>query len=118
MQDLGYDSHNSIQILGSLWILSVFYFVRLLIYLPLIIVLSRCFKKLKSYRKNLQNRLIIGEWVLISLEAYFEFLIAGYLNISYSLKNRTGEITGYFTAFYSITVAAIILPSLMIYVLT
>lgn len=86
MQDLGYDSHNSIQILGSLWIFSVLYFVRLIIYLPLITALSRCFTRLESYRLNLKKNLVIGEWVSISLEAYFEFLIAGYLNILYSLN--------------------------------
>lgn len=54
----------------------------------------------------------------ISLEAYFEFLIAGYLNISFNLKEKSGELTGYLTSFYSLAVAVIILPSLMIFVLT
>ena len=54
---------------------------------------------------------------MISLEAYFEFLIAGYLNISYSLRDLSGEWTGYYTSFYSLTVATFILPALMIYVL-
>ena len=81
MQDLGYDSHNSVQILGSLWIFSVLFFVRLILYLPLIMILSQCRKSLVSYKKDLKKRLVIGEWVSISLEAYFEFLIAGYFNI-------------------------------------
>ena len=85
MQDLGYDSHNSIQILGSFWVFSVFYFMRLIFLLPLVSVLSRCFKKLVTYKQDLKQKLIIGEWVTISLEAYLEFLIAGYLNIQYSL---------------------------------
>ena len=86
MQDLGYDSHNSVQILGSLWVFSVIFFVRLILYLPMIMTLSLCRKSLVSYKKDLKKRLVIGEWVSISLEAYFEFLIAGYLNILYNLK--------------------------------
>ena len=91
MQDLGYDSHNSVQILGSLWILSVIFFVRLVLYLPMIMALSLFFKKLVPYKKSLQKRLVMGEWVKISLEAYFEFLIAGYLNILYNLNEKSGE---------------------------
>jgi len=91
MQDLGYDSHNSVQILGSLWILSVIFFVRLILYLPMIMALSLFFKKLVPYKKSLQKRLAMGEWVKISLEAYFEFLIAGYLNILYNLNEKSGE---------------------------
>lgn len=78
----------------------------------------RCFKKIKTYRRNLQDRLVIGEWVLIALEGYIEFLIAGYINILYPLKNKSGEIAGHFTAYYSIAVAGIVLPLLMIFVLT
>ena len=69
------------------------------------------------YQQELQKGLLIGEWVTISLEAYFEFLIAGYLNISYSLREKTGENAGYFTSFYSLVVAVLIMPALMIYIL-
>ena len=85
--------------------------------MPLITVLTRCFKSLEGYQKNLKKNLLIGEWVTLSLEAYFEFLIAGYLNILYSLNEQTGEKTGYITSFYSLGVAAVVLPALMIYVL-
>ena len=57
------------------------FFVRLILYLPLIMTLSLCFKSLVPYKQGLKKRLVIGEWVFISLEAYFEFLIAGYFNI-------------------------------------
>ena len=62
------------------------FFVRVILYYPLIMTLSLVFKKLVPYQKGLKKRLIIGEWVTVSLEAYFEFLIAGYLNISYRLS--------------------------------
>ena len=103
--------------MGSLWVFSVLYFIRLIFLLPLVSVLSRCFKKLVTYKQSLEQKLIIGEWVTISLEAYLEFLIAGYLNIQYSLNNESGEKAGYFTSFYSLAAAVVILPGLMIYVL-
>jgi len=117
MQDLGYDSHNSVQILGSLWIFSVLFFVRLILYLPLIMMLSMVFKKLVPYKKSLKKKLIIGEWVSISLEAYFEFLIAGYLNILYNLHELSGESAGFYTSFYALGVAGLIMPAFMVYIL-
>ena len=62
------------------------FFIRVILYYPMIKTLSLVLKKLVPYQKSLKKRLIIGEWVTISLEAYFEFLIAGYLNISYRLS--------------------------------
>ena len=54
----------------------------------------------------------------ISLEAYFEFLIAGFINKKFYLNEKSGEVTGYIMSFYSLAVAVVILPSLMIFVLT
>jgi hypothetical protein len=75
------------------------------------------FSSLKPYKKALKKKLLIGEWVSISLEAYFEFLIAGYLNLLYKLKEQSGEQVGYYTSFYAIAVAALIMPALMFYIL-
>ena len=80
MQDLGYESHNSIQLLGSLWVFTVIFYIRLFVLLPILKIISLKFQKCKPCAKKLYKTLIFGEIILISLEAYIEFLIAGYMN--------------------------------------
>jgi hypothetical protein len=118
MQDLGYKSHNSIKLLGSLWIFSVLYYVRIFILLPIVMFLSLFFDKCKKHAKDLKEQLFFGEIIMISLQSYFEFLIAGYMNYLFHLQSTNGEYIAYLTCFYSLAVALVVLPFFMLYVMS
>ena len=80
MKDLGYNSNNSLRLLGSLFIFSMIYYVRLLIFYPFVLCFVKIFKVGKNYQKSLKEALIFNEIIVINLEAYIELLIAGYIN--------------------------------------
>jgi len=44
MKDLGYESHNSLRLLGSLFIFALLYYVRLLLLYPVVLSISKLWK--------------------------------------------------------------------------
>lgn len=62
--------------------------------------------------------MLLGEIILISLEAYFEFLIGGYINYLFYLDDQSGEYIGKYTAYYSLVISMVVLPAFMIFVMT
>ena len=84
MEDLGYSTHNSIVNLGSLGLFSFFYVVKVVLYIFLLIpiIAATKNKKLLKSAKKIKKDLFFTEFISITLEGYFEFLIAAYLNLS------------------------------------
>ena len=76
--DLGYENHNSLLNLGSLAIFSYLYLLRVIFYFMFSIYVKKT-RKYEEYLKKLGNVLFYGEIFAILIEAYFEFLISGYL---------------------------------------
>ena len=76
--DLGYENHNSLLNLGSLAIFAYLYVLRVVYYLGVYIVVQKT-KRGEEYLKELGDQLFYGEILAILMDAYFEFLIAGYL---------------------------------------
>ena len=117
MQDLGYESHNCVRNLGSIWVFTSIFYVRLIVCLPLMIYASKKFCWIEKYCQKLKEQLFFGEAIIIYLGAYYQFLIGGYMNALFSLKGKSGEFMGTQSAFISLLVSAIVLPGFMIYVL-
>lgn len=117
MQDLGYDSNNSLQLLGSLFIMAVFYFMRVLIYYPVILCVIRLFKVGKNYGRTLKEQLFFGEIIMINIEAYMELLISGYINYSFPLNTTDGEKLGLYVSWYAFATCLLLMPCANIWVL-
>ena len=94
MQDLGYDSNNCLQILGSLFIFAMIYFMRVIILYPFVLTVIKLFNFGHEYRKTLKDTLFFGEIIVINLEAYMELIIAGFINYTFPLNSTDGEIFG------------------------
>jgi ABC-type sulfate transport system permease subunit len=92
MKDLGYESHNSLQLLGSLFIFAVLYYVRVIFFYPLVLIFNKLFKKGEVYLRSLRNQLFFSEIIIINLEAFLELLVAGYINYIFPLNSTDGEI--------------------------
>mmetsp|Transcript_39108 Transcript_39108/g.59653 ORF Transcript_39108/g.59653 Transcript_39108/m.59653 type:complete len:81 (-) Transcript_39108:947-1189(-) len=80
MKDLGYETHNAILNLGSLSIFLVFYFFKLTLFL-LTLCVSKVTGRGKRFAALLSSGLFYGDLIAIVLDAYFEFIISGYLQI-------------------------------------
>ena len=61
--------------------------------------------------------LVFAEIIFISIEGYFEMLIAGYLNIKLPLFTTSGEIWGSLYGTYCLFIAMAVLPSLLIWMM-
>lgn len=119
MEDLGYSTHNSIVNLGSLGLFSFFYLCKVLFYLILLIPFVACYgnKKLLKWAKKLKKDLFFSEFISITLEGYFEFLIAAYLNLSQPLATTNGERASLYLGWYCVIIAVIIFPLLWVMIL-
>ena len=81
MVDLGYESHNAILNLGSVMIFIVIYILELFLYLGLKIY-NKVTGKAQKWINKLHKKLFFSEILTLFIEAYLEFLIAGYLNVA------------------------------------
>jgi hypothetical protein len=118
MRDLGYETHNSVRLLGSLFIFSAFYFLRVMLFYPIVKLYVRMRNKGIEYKQKLRDQLFYGELILISIESYIELLIAGYLNVKYKLNSTGGERMAIWVSYYCLIMCLVAMPLLSIYILT
>jgi len=101
MEDLGYESHNAIKNLGTLALLVSWYCIKLLIYFIMRLVHSserRPFVQSKKIERWLAKQLFFTELIVIFIEGFLEFLIAGYLNNRRVLTSTFGEVFSFLLA--------------------
>ena len=115
MQNIGYDTHNSIITLGSVGLLAFGSLSMMFFYLIAIMPLQYFVGK--RYRR-LRKTLFFGQIIQVTHGAYFEVLIAGYLNIRYPVDTLSGETAAYVVARGYWVIALGILPLLWGYTLT
>ena len=119
MANIGYDSHNFLQNVGSLQIFLLAYFVRIIftIVLKLVNLLTGAGGKL--YKKQLK-RIFFTDLILIFIEGYLEFLIAGYLQYGNDSINMhyLGEKISSYLGNFSIIVSLILIPLGFLYMLS
>ena len=118
MHDLGYETHNSMRLLGSLFVFMCIYLLRALCYYPAVKWYAKRMKKDDAYSQELGNSLFYGEIITISVESYIELLIAGYLNSKYQLNSTMGERFSVWISFICIAICLFVLPALSVYILT
>ena len=117
--DLGYDSPNALIGLGTLSFLIIFYYLKILFFVILMIWVDLTKGKyggislLTFMKKTLFFKEIIG----LSIESYFEFLIYGYMIISYPIRTTVGEWFSLFLGVNSAIFLIIIFPILFIYLM-
>ena len=106
MENLGYESHNSIKVLGCLGLAAAFWISRVALYLFIVVPFVIISKRGLSYTKTLKKKLFYGDLLTVTTEGYFEFLIAAYLNYKFPIYTTDGEILavgiGWFSAFITL----------------
>lgn len=116
MQDLGYDSHNSLRLLGSLFIMNVVYYARVIILYPFILCVVKLFKIGEDYRMKLKSQIFFNEIIILNIEAYLELLIAAFINYNFSLNTTDGEIFGTIVSYHAIVICMVVMPAISIWV--
>lgn len=124
---LGYETYNSVLVLGSLWVYACFYFSMLILFYVL-----KCITDNKKRRRKLKKKkwkclelkrwlnrvLFFRSFITLFVEGYFEFLIAIIMNLKnpYPDYEFGGEVIGWFSALLFIVVIFVLLPILTLYV--
>ena len=87
------------------------------VFLSIIWVASNIFGGLKKSMRNLKNNLIYGEIIKIMVEAYFEFLISGYLAYEAGIMTTDGEVISTLLSYLVLSISLILMPFTLIWLL-
>ena len=106
MENLGYESHNSIIVLGTLGLVAFYWITRVVFYLFIAVPFVLISKRGLSWTKKMKKKLFFGDLITVTTEGYFEFLISAYLNSMFPIYTTNGEILavgiGWFSAFITL----------------
>ena len=118
-QDIGYQSPNSLIILGSLGLCALFYLIKAILYFLVLLPLSHYTnsERIKAWAKRTKRQLFLGEILQITMVGYFEFLIAAHYTFSYPLSTTDGEEISGFLAQYSFALTMILFPLAWFYLM-
>ena len=108
--DLGYETHNSILNLGSVFVFALFWFLQVFFYL-----LLKLSGRAKRVTIRLHNYLFYGGIISLLLEAYLDFVLSGFLNLQSMLLTTFGEILANWVGYISVFVSCILMPGIFIY---
>ena len=118
MEDLGYDTHNSIILLGGLGIFAMYYWIRVFSYFILLVPFVIVTKKGLKFAKDQKNVLFFGYLIGITIEGYFEYVIAGILNIKKPIFDGDGgELLGVGVGGYSLFLTMFLFPLIWVVLL-
>jgi hypothetical protein len=111
MADLGYQTHNSILNLKTIFFLMALYFLRVFLILILFIRFELTGKKPGLYDGEMK-RLFFSEILTLSLEGYMELVISGYLQSKkdYLYNSIYGETISVICGYFCLTQAFVVLP--------
>ena len=117
MDELGYENHNTIENLGSM-----FYFILyslILVILSLILKRCNCKNKMtKELKRRLKIFVIIQQLFIIFQEGFIEILVSCYINFNNRINiNWSDKVSSVFTIIYFV-LALTAVPGLIIYVMT
>ena len=120
MEQLGYETHNAILNLGSLFIFIAIYIVLLIINVLVFRTLFKCCPKNLRIQKVytwMCEFLYFSEFIALSLDCYLELTVSGWLMINAPLMTSNGEVLSIYVGIYAISVALLALPCITVYIL-
>ena len=111
MQDIGYDSYNSLITLNTLAIVIILYILRLIIYLMIrIFIYLTCDIFCLSDRLSWFDSMFFNELHAVYKDGFMEIIIATFLTLKDGFKSQPGEIVSSSLAIFSLLVIFIIFP--------
>lgn len=119
MEDIDYDTHNAMLLLGTIGI-ALFYWIFKAIFCLILKALSIFMvdrKNMKKMYKKYSKSVFFNEFLAITLEGYISFVVSGYLNLKMPLYTTSGEIISNFIAFASFIISVVVMPPLLIWMI-
>ena len=105
MQDFNLESHNSIKILGSLFIAMSAWLARVLFQLTFLKLYALVTKRSDGYYQALRKRLFFGEIFTICLAGLVPIVLSAIINISVHVDTTWGEVIGFYVAIFCAVLA-------------
>ena len=115
VEDLGYDSSNSMLLLGSVSIFLFIYVLLVILYYVFFKPASYCWPTFKKLKKSLKIILFYSFLHAITMEPIIEWMISGYVNIKYGHTTTLGEVIGRLYGWISLWLVGIFIPLSLIY---
>jgi hypothetical protein len=110
MENLGYETHNSIILLGCLGLVAMYWITRVVFYVFAVIPFVVITKHGVKFAKKLKRQLFFGDLLVVTTEGYFEFLIAAYLNLERPIHSTNGEVLAIWMGWFSLFISIVFYP--------
>ena len=110
MAFLGYESHNSMRILGTISVFLVWWIIKLLL-LPIFYIISARSIRVTKWYKEFKRAMIWGALFITILEAYIELLIASNLNLEFPIFTYSGDMASYIFAMFCSSACSLVILS-------
>ena len=107
MAFLGYESHNSLKVMGSVSVFLVWWIIKLFL-LPVIYFLTCQYRRKSKWFTAFRGALLGGLFYTI-LEGYIELLIACSLNLQHPIFTHSGDTASYIFAIFCIVCCLLVL---------
>ena len=109
LENLGYETHNSILNLGSTFLFFCCYLIAFIL-MSLLRVCKKKNPKIENAYSYLKNKLVWSFVIQLFISSYMEVLIGAYLNIRAPIITYHGDVAGLIFGYFSIATALVILP--------
>ena len=119
IQNIGYENNSSLQNLGSIAIFFSIYFVKVFLFIILLMLSLILFGKRRKLVTSISQALFFTEFVSLSIDAYMELLISGFLNLSDQKvfeSKLLGDKIGVWACIMCLSFSLVIIPLMILYV--
>ena len=115
IQNLGYETSNPTENLGTIALLTVLYFIRIVYFFLMVSPIKRYTRHGHKYHKSLSQKLFYGEILIILIEGFLDFTIAFFLYGFYDPINEKG--LSYFVCVVIFFMVFVVLPGTILQVI-
>ena len=119
MQDVGFENRNAMLGLATFTFLIIIYFIRvaLSLILKILVIIFKGKYFTKKIYKKVSSEIFFNTILQMSIEGLIEFIIFGYLNTITRQNTMNGEILGFVFGTFSLYMAGLILPLVLIFLI-
>jgi hypothetical protein len=118
-ENLGYDSHNALLLLGTVGVVSLVWILRAFIFWTVMYPIAKFtkWKKFRRFVKSQRSALFFNEILHLGIEGCLTFAISGYFNLKHPFYGFNGERLGVPFGLFSVCLSCIFVPLSMIWFL-
>ena len=116
LEELGYETHNSISNLGSIFTYFAIFVVGT-VFMSVLKLTGLKIKRIKKLYRFLKDMLIFNGFILLFMEGCMEVVISAYVNLSSNLLYTWSDKFSYYFSYVALAINLILLPLGLIFVM-